>query len=310
MKFYFISPIDAKSPGLYETFPETFIAQGHSITDNIHEADCVFFDSHSGYLPYDWGIIDVVLEKKLPVAYFDAFDYHCDSSKHWFGFYDYRDLQPLLHQEWAKILNEARQKCKLIYFMRKMQTNADYGTNVYPFEYVQFPDHRYSLTSRHELFNRPFDACFIGAASPRRVAFIDSLQNDGRLKLDIQFTTERMDHTEWLERHRRAKFFITADGGGLSDERAYQLMPIAAMLRQKNNQKLVRPWESLNDSVVIGEQDGSVSEDDITMLHNICNDKYFLYSLYLTGNEVMTNDYSEETRAKYILNILKENGIQ
>ena len=70
MIFYFISPLEAKSPLLFDTLGKTFQEQGHTITNNINEATIAAFDSHSGYLPYDKEVLKVVLEKQLPVTVF------------------------------------------------------------------------------------------------------------------------------------------------------------------------------------------------------------------------------------------------
>lgn len=307
MKVFFISPIGATSPGLFETFVDTFVAEGHTIVTDINEASVAFFDSHSGYLPYDWNVCNIALEKRLPIAYFDAFDYHCDSSINWFGFNDFERLLPLIYEnDWAHFLYRvATTKIQFVYFMRKMQTNADYGENVCPLELCQYPDHDFSLTTKGELNSRPFDACFIGAESPRRKEFIEALQADGRLKLDIQFTTERIPHDEWLNRHRQAKFFIEADGGGLGSERPYQLMTIAPMLKQHNLQLIVNDFDNLNECIKIGYSGFTVDH----FCHVL---KYpdLVYNMYLNGVSKLKTYFNPEYRAKYILSILKQNNIQ
>jgi hypothetical protein len=302
-KFYFISPIGATSPGLFETFPATFVANGHSITNYINEATCVFFDMHSGYLPYDWNVLNVVLEKRLPVCVFDCHDYHGNSTKNWYYF----SLQNYIANDWAKFLWLAKEFCKpFIHFLRKMQTDNNFPDWVYPFEYVQFPDHDFPLTTSQELNSRPYDACFIGAKSPRREAFINALQQDGRLKLDIQWTTERIPHEDWLNRHRQAKFFIEADGGGLGSERPYQLMPISIMLKQENLQKINNDWISGFECVKLPSVP---TIGDFIHLLPIIRDHNLMYHIYLKGNEKLKTYFSEQYRANYILDILKKNGI-
>lgn len=314
MKVFYISPIGATSPLLFETFTETLVANGHTVTGKLNEATVVFFDSHSGYLPYNWDILNYVLDNDLPVVYFDAFDYHGDSSKHWPLIYGVGGLAALSrYNEWAKFLYLrliwARQT-RLVYFMRKMQTNADYGSFVYPLELIQFPDHDFPLTTKEELNSRPYDACFIGAESPRRKAFIEALQKDGRLKLDIQFTTERIPHDEWLNRHRQAKFFIEADGGGLGSERPYQLMPIATMLKQGNLQLIHNDWEDMLDCVKHGIATiNGVYVYDWNKLSLVLENPDRLYSIYLRGNKKLKDYFNAEYRTNYILDVLKQNNI-
>lgn len=307
MNFYFISPIGRKSDYLYDTFVDTFIEKGHQVVDSVDKADCVFYDLWCGWGEYNPIEIAQVLNKKLPVVVFDFFDF--DEKVRWQGFYNF--FENVKHEWWAlNLLLFFDAGLVKAYFMRKMLTTETYPSYVYPIECIQYPDHDFPLTTMEELSSRPYDACFIGAESPRRKAFIESLQKDGRLKLDIQFTTERIPHEEWLNRHRRAKFFISADGGGLSDERAYQLMPLSTMLRQKNNQKLANPWTSLFDCVQVGEEDGVINSDDIEMIVNLCKDQDYLYQIYLQGNHTLKKYFNPTYRANYILNILKENGIQ
>lgn len=308
MKIYFISPLSATSPGLFETFPVTFNAKGHNVVLNVRDADVVFFDSHSGYLPYDWNDLNYVLENKIPVVYFDAFDYHCDSSKHWFGFNDYEGLQQLLHQDWAAFLNQARQRCRLVYFMRKMQSNADYGSNVYPLELIQFPDHDFPLTSKEELSSRRYDACFIGAKSTRREKLINTLQSDGRFNIYCQWTEERIPHDKWLDRHRDARFFIEADGGGLGSERPYQLTTIAPMLKQVNLQVIHQDWMAGIDCMKINTEENT--DIALNALLYVLSSPDTIYDIYLKGVDRLKKYFNPTYRTSYILNILKENNIQ
>jgi len=279
------------------------MAQGHTITENIQEAECVFFDMHSGYLPYDMAVLDLVLENRLPVVVFDAHDYHGNSTKNWYWLWNYKTV---LDNDWVKFLTSAKDRCKVIYFMRKIQTDNEFPDWVYPYELCQFPDHDFPLVSKDELNSRPFDACFIGAESARRRQFVDALQKEGRLKLDIQFTTERIPHDEWLNRHRQAKFFIESDGGGLGSERPYQLMSISPMLKQKNNQLIVNNFEDVVDCVILNQ---SPSRFDIEDFQVILSEAETIYNIYMKGNERMKKHFSWQARANYILDTLKQNGV-
>ncbi len=303
MIFYFISPIGAKSPGLYETFIDTFLAQGHTITDDINKASIVFFDLHSGYLPYDWDVLNVVLAKGLPVVIFDAHDYHGNSTTHWY----YKSLVDYLENDWAKFIWEARIKCsKFIWFMRKIQTDNDFPEWVYPYEYCLFPDHIFPLVSKEELNNRKYDICFIGAKSAKRESVIKGLADSGKFKIDCQFTEERIPHQNWIDRHRNAKFFLTSDGGGLSDERIYQLTSVSCMLRQRNNQLLVNDF---TDAIECVKADATPSALDISNLGLVLSNENWLYDMYVRANAKLNTYYSWEWRANYALEILKLNGV-
>lgn len=305
MIFYLISPIGATSPGLYETFEKTFEAKGHRITQDISEATIVCFDSHSGYLPYDEKVLDIVSEKRLPVIWFDAWDYHCDSTKHWFGHQSILDTYDnKVYENWEWFYVRVKARCKLIYFMRKIQTDNNFPDWVHPFEYVQFHDHDFELTTKEELFSRPYDSCFIGCKSPRREAFINALLADGRLKIDYQWTEERIPHDEWLHRHRQAKFFIESDGGGLGSERPYQLMTIAPMLKQNNLGLIKNDWIDGLECVKIGDETGYIPPTDIEDLKIILSEPDTLYSIYLKGVEKLKTYFNSEYRANYILDTI------
>lgn len=307
MRFYFISPIGATSPGLYETFNDTFVKEGHSIVSDIRVADIVFFDLHSGYLPYDLDLLRYVIDNGLPVVVFDAHDYHCNSTKHWYGGNDWSNLVPCMDNMWARFLYEAKDKCKpLIYFMRKMQVDGNFGNNAYPYELCLYPDHDFAATTMEELSSRPNDICFIGCKSPHREKVINGLLSDGRLKVDYQFTEERIPHNEWLNRHRQAKFFLEADGGGLGSERPYQLIKIAPMLRQRNLQKIAHDWRDGKTCLKISTTDGTVLKADIDAIVNTIKDPEKLYEIYTEGIAHMGLYFTPEARSLYILNIIKK----
>lgn len=306
MRFYFISPIGALSPGLFSSFEKTFIEKGHTIVNDVKGAEIIFFDSHSGYLPYNWEELNYVTVNRLPVAYFDAFDYHSDSSKHWFGFNNWSELRGLLHQDWAKFLFIAKDRCKpFIYFMRKMQTNAHYGSLVRPLELCQYADHNFPPTTKEELSSRPFDICWIGAKSIRRENMVYSLLSDSRLKVKYIFTEERIPHHQWLDEHRSAKLFLEADGGGVGSERPYQLMTISTMLKQKNHQLIVNDFEDGVDCLKAGDENGKATNGDIDRILEVVNSPDKLFSIYTNGIQKINTFFSEEHRANYVLSIIE-----
>lgn len=305
MIFYFISPIGASSPGLYETFIPTFEAKGHRITNNIHEAEIACFDSHSGYLPYNTDVLETVLAKGLTVVWLDAFDYHGNSTKNWFGYnaqvnYD-SDGEIIKDWMWFYLQLLCRPQ-KIIYFMRKIQTDNRFPHWIYPFEYVQFPDHDFQLTTAEELQSRPYDIFFVGNTSRQRRNVCSKLAE--HFKCDFELGMPRIPHDEWLQRGRQSKLFLTSDGGGISDERPYQLITIAPMLKQKNNQLQVHPFTNFNECMEVSE---IPTEIEIENLKGILSSKWNLYHIYENGVNHMKKYYSPEARAKYVLNTILNN---
>lgn len=312
MRFRFISPIGYYSPGLFNTFIDTFKECGHSIVDDVKDADCVFFDSHSGFASYNWDELDYVLNRQIPVCYFEAFDYlgNKELRSDWYGFDNWDGLKNKRHQEWANFLFCAKEKCsRFIFFMRKMQKSFEYPDCVYPLELVQYPDHDFPLTSKNELFSRPYDVCFIGASSPWRANAVVDLIRCGRFNVNCFFPHIRIEHDQWLNEHRKAKFFIEADGGGFGSERPYQLITIAPMLRIKNDQRIHENWMDGLDCIEIGNKWGQISRDDADKLFKILNDKDGLYDIYKGGVERLKTHFTPKARSMYILGILKANGI-
>lgn len=303
MKIYFISPVGRKSDRLYDTFEETFKAEGHEIVRNSLDADIVFYDLWCGWGEYNPVTISEVIRKKLPIIVFDFFDFNDNVA--WHGFTNFQNVK---HESWAlNLLLFLDAGLVKAYFMRKMNKNMKYPAYVYPIEETQFKDHDFPPVSEDELFNRPNDVCFIGAESKERRAVIDELLKHPQIKVDYHFTKERIPHDEWLNRHRQAKFFLSADGGGFSDERSYQLITTSAFLRQTNNHYQLHPFKN---GISCMDIEPSFAEVDIPNLKSILTDKGWLYNLYLSGIQHMKNYYSQGYRAKYILNILKENNIQ
>jgi len=312
MNILFISPTGFSSPGLFEWMH--FESFGHHIVTDPNIADIAFFDSHSGFAPYDWNVLDIVLARKIPVVYFDAFDYWgCENTQSsWIGFNNWKPLAEKIaqRQEWAMFLNRSLNAGTLkVYFMRKMQASQPYPGFVYPLEYCQFPDHMFQPVTKDQLFTRPHDVCFIGASSPWRANLVCSLLQDKRLKVDCFWPFVRIPHDEWLNRHRQAKLFIEADGGGFGSERPYQLITIAPMLRQRNDEKMANPWTGNVNCVEVGNIWGEVTNSEIENIISITRDPDRLYEIYINGIQHMNINYSKTARTTYILNVIKSNTI-
>lgn len=293
MRIYFISPIGLKTPNLFDSFIPTFIQQGHSIVEDVKDSNCVFWDLFSWLGNFDIKYLCDVINNKIPVVFFDAVDYGAMSKEKWWYFNKAKDA-------WHEIINNCVTTC----FMRKMDKTLDFPNWVQPYEVCYYKDHDFKPVSKEELFKRPFDICLIANTSPTRVNVVNGLKD--HFKCDFILGEERLSHEAWLNRHRLSKFFISADGGGFSDERAQQLFSISPMIKQINNQLVLNDFISGVDCIKIDEHP---SREDILELSNILNNKDKLYSIYLKGIERMKTYFSEEFRANYILETLKKEGI-
>lgn len=308
MKIKFISPIGKYNPTLFPSFLEVLKMEGHTIVDKIEDADTVFFDMFSGlgnYFIREW---DVILQKRLPIVFFDESDYGgCqDETAEWFGFKEPTNYDDI--PQWQDIYWQALGYCQVIYFMRKKYKNSDFPKFVYPYELCMYKDCIFEPVSMDELFNRPFDIYFAGNTSPARRKVYEGLKDTG-LKLDWHWTHEqgKLPHDEWISRARRSKMFLSADGGGMNDERAYQLIYIAALLKQDNNQIVLHDFRDGIECLRIAETPSRIDIENIKAA--LCN-KERLYSMYLKGIERTGRYFNPSYRAQYILDTLKNNGIE
>jgi hypothetical protein len=311
-RLYFISPIGQKTPMLFDTFEKTFAEQGHCIVGNINDADVVFFDGHSGLYPYNDSEIDTVIYKNLPVVFFDQFDYF--SGNGYKNTWKERYLSAVVNAEhWAKAVYRFKDHLLFkVHFMRKMSKTIQYLPNVYPLELIQYPDHDFKPVSKEELFSRPFDFCFIGNKAAPRNNLCSWLAR--YFRCDFVLGEPRIEHNEWLNRHRQAKFFIECGGGGESgggfrSERTYQLITIAARLACYDEQIVKNDFVDMEDTVIAGDSLGNVNQYDVNKISQVLNDKERLYEIYLKGIERIHKYFNAEYRAKYILEILEENNI-
>lgn len=262
-------------------------------TYDVGTANCIFVDLFSYLHPINQDIILHALGNKKSIAFFDERDYGGMS-------------QEVFNPEPFNILSRT---IKVVYFMRKMDKTINYPDYVKPYEKTLYKDCQFQLVSKEELNSRHYDCCFIGNNSPQRKVFVEALINDGRLKVDVHWTDKdgKLPHDEWLNRHRQAKFFIESDGGGFGSERPHQLMTIAPMLKQNNNQLIFNDWVSGMDCVKLSEKPNST---DMAQLLPIIRDHGLMYSIYCKGAEKLIDFYTEEAMANYIIGVLKENGIK
>lgn len=289
---------------LFETFKNTFLKQGHTETNDPQEADIVFFDLHSRFAPYDMAIYSEVLRRKKPVCIFDFWDYGAMSSDEWLGHNDWSQLLDNSQKDWARFLHGCVElKLPMVYFMRKMDKTLKYPNLVHPLELIAYPGHEFELTTKDELFERPYDICFIGNTSPARANLITGLLKYKTFTIDCQFISgERIPHIEWLNRHRQAKLFVECCGGGFGSERIFQLHYIAGQLRNKSNMLRLNDF---TDEVNCLEVSEIPTDKEVEKLLLYLNNKDKLYDLYLNGISHIKQYFNAEQRAIYVLGVIK-----
>jgi len=285
-KFYYINPIGKESPDLFQTFTPTLLSEGHQVVDRVEDADVVFWDFFSGMGKYDSGVIGKLFSLKVPICVFDETDFHGMSKEVW-------DVT-----NWSIIAKNQ----KLIYFMRKMGKDITYPPYVFPYEKVVMNE--FPLTSPEELNSRPMEIFFYGNTSPQRKSVTDELSK--HFKCDFTLGQEKIPHEQWLQRARQAKVFLTSDGGGVSDERPYQLFSISVMLRQKNNHLQVNPFTDCVNCLEVSEHP---TEDEIKGIRAVLDDPEYLFEIYEAGIQHMKQYYNETERTMYILRTLEKEGI-
>jgi hypothetical protein len=305
-------------PEHFQAIATELLRRGHEVLteEDISHADVLLFDQdvwniEGGSSPYDRAVLQTVLDKKLPVVYFDNFD-HAGTPDSWGRWPGTEDWSDMLKYDFEKhdfawfAWNISRPGGNpLIYLMRKMQNAQKYPNYVYPLEYPLFED--FPLVSKEELCSRPFDVCGLtNIGLTRAVAMID-LYRDGRLKVDCEIVPSyrRLDHHVWMDRHRLAKFFLEADAS-LGSERPLKLITVAPMLRVKSDHKLPFHREDMKHQVEIGDYDGAISRKDVDKVLSVLNNPDLLYSIYVNGAEHMRKHYSLEARSAYVVDLIQK----
>jgi len=207
----------------------------------------------------------------------------------------------LAQHDWAKFLHSGHEQVKL-YFLRSMRTTRSYPPWVQPFEPVFQGSHNY-YTAEH-LAQRPFDVCFIGQCHQTRATVLCDLLANGKVKVDYAFPKVRLEFTQWLIRHSKAKMFLEADGGGHGSDRPWELMSIAPMLYQRTDRVSSAPWQENVHCHPISDLDGHVSGFEIEQLMELLKDTDRLYSIYLAGMLHMGKYFSVAARATRVLSAM------
>ena len=295
-KFFTISPIGKQSPDLFQTMIPTFTEQGHSFVSSVEEADIVLIDLHTRVGEYDQSIISHALYEKKQIVSFDEWD-HGGMSK---DPYPYYTIQQKTFFDTARQINTP-----VIQFVRKMDKTKKYLPNTFPYE--KTIQNTFPITTKEELCSRPYDFCFIGNTSPQRKSVVQGLLDGGLMGI-VRWTNEsgKISHEDWFNIHRSAKLFLSADGGGYSDERSYQLITVAGFLRQKNTHLQRFPFSDCINCLEVSEHPTS---EEIEGIKSVLSDPDYLYEIYTEGVAFMKEHYSAEARANYILSVIKKEGI-
>ena len=296
MNIIYISPTGSSNPHLFPTFKQTFAEQGHTKTTNPYEATHCFFDTLSGVISYDQNTLNVILERRIPIVCFVHKEFGEMQKDTWF-FYRSEEKDG---QDDKFLRNAIAANIPIIYFIRNMTEGDLYPNNSYPFDWAYFANHDFPMTTKEELLSRPYDCCFTGTESPTRESIINAIVKDGRLKIHwaLRDHTQRIPYDKWIDEHRKAKFFISCDGGGITNERPQQLFSVAAMLKNKNKHIAANQF---TDGINCLEINTNPTEDDIDKIIDIIQDGDWLYDIYVTGVKFVKENLSQEAVANYVL---------
>lgn len=283
MNIKYISAKNQDNPHTFPTYRKTFELNGHTETDNANECTHCFIEVIDGITEYDQEALRIIKERNIPVICLDSREHGTMQNKRW---------TPI---EWLN---------PIIYFIRNTNKTETYPDNCYPLDWAYFDGCDYEPTTKEELFSRPYDVCLISVESPTRRSVINGLLKDGRLKVNFQFLdhTERLPYQQWVNEHRQAKFYISCDGGGFSNERPQQLFSVAAMLQNRNDYLPCNPFTDLLNCIEINEHP---TKEDIGKVLEIVNDKHRLYEIYMDGVRHIKNFYSPESISNYVLSKIK-----
>ena len=316
MNIFILEPIGQRSYLLFDTMEATFRQQGHEFVSSAATAEVCFFDLWNGYGEYYETDVDAVIKAGMPVVVWDFFDQWGDATHrpNWWGFDDCKKLheKAAKGERWARILELMLSFNPLkVSFTRKLSSSWEYPSWVKPIDCCLYPDHDFAPATLSELMSRTNDFCWIGNSSPwRATAICDLVQRFGQEGIDRQFTYDRIPHAEWLDRHRNARMFIEADGGGYGSERPFQLGTIAPMLKIRNDMRSYAPWTDGVNCIEVGQPDGHISEHEVTGLIDLLRDSPRLYQIYRNGIDHLHQHYSPTARAEYVLNTMAEAGLK
>lgn len=289
MRFYIISPKGVPmNQVLFPNMIPTFEANGHSFVGNITECDCVLFDLHSRQFFYDENDIDYLCQTKIPIATFCEWDRGNMSSDEW--------PSPTIHQQRKVFEHIKNNNVKAVHFCRLLDKTKKYPPNLHPYEKPY--SYEEPLLSADELFNREYDICFIANESPSRKAIEKAIIDDGRFMYITRIGEKKLEFSDFLNMHKKAKLFINSGAGGFTCERPQLLFSIAGMIRERTNQVLLHEFTHLENCLQIDAPPTKKQLDDIFC---VVNDKEYLYKIYRNGYSFTKEFYSKEYIANDIL---------
>lgn len=287
-KFYLLSPSGVPpNPHLFPIWVDSWKRKGIEIVDRIEDCRVVLFDLHTRISYYKQSDIDYICNLHSPVfvATFDEWDRGGMSSDIW--------PHPLTGQQKLVIgstINRSVHFCRLL---DKVQT---YHLNIYPYEKSIFYEE--PMLTANELFNRPYDVCFIANSAPSRERIAEALRSDSRLNCIIRLGEQKIPVNEFLDIHKKAKLFVSSSAGGYGNERPQLLFSVASMIQEETDQLLLHPFLNMENCVKVKNP---LTPLDLDAIYEVVNDKERLYWIYKNNYEFMKQYYSKEYIANDIL---------
>lgn len=271
---------------LFPNLTPTFIAKGHEIVDNIELADVVLFDLHVRTHDYDQKDIQLILDNDVFVASFCEYDRGGMSSAQW-PFPLWSNQKSVMD----KVMNSG------VHFCRLLSKTKTHLPNLYPYEKPIF--YQEEMCSPEELLNRPYDVCMICNTSPSRESIARAIESDSRLSSIVRIAAPKIPFDNWVDAHRKAKLFVSASGGGFSNERPQNLFSVSAMIQEKTDQLLLHPFTHMENCIKISS---TPTKTELGIIYEVTHSKDLLYEIYSNNYQFMKKYYSAEYIATDILN--------
>lgn len=288
---------------LFPVMKPHFYAAGHAFTANIEDTDCFLIDLHVRQFDYKQEEIDYCVMSGKPVVTFDEWDRGGMSSDEW-PFPLTLQQGQLFVFNWGSGKMNVSEDENSIHFCRLFDKTNQSIKNLYPYEKPY--SYEEPLLTPEQLFERPFDICYIANTSPSREAIAKALREDGRLKCDILLGGKKLEWVDFLKRHKQAKLFISSGAGGFTDERVQCLFSVAGVIRERSNQLLLHDFTHGVDCLRV---DNPPTKKDLDEIYEVVNDKERLYDIYKTGYDFVKKYYSSEYISNNILEIIKKHGL-
>jgi hypothetical protein len=294
MKVYFLNPQGVMpNPHLFPLWEPTWRSLGWEFQEDIRAADLILFDLHSRLGTYNQDDIDWIVNNPTNLVSFDEWDRGNMSTDIW--------PNPLTEQQ-KQVFNEIyKGSIRDIHFCRLLDKTKSRRHNIFPYEKPIL--YQEPMLSADDLFNREFDVVFIANSAPSREAIATALREDGRLSYYISLGAPKIEFTDFVNKHRNGKMFISSAAGGFTDERCQHLFSVAAIIRQRNDQVLLHDFTHFDNCVRI---DSPPTKEQIDMILSVVNNKEELYEIYKAGYEFMTTHYSPQAIATNIYETVRK----